>query len=497
MSGHEFKITVADHYTPEKGDAFDAVVAAIDFFEIPACISSNPDGSFRVGVDPDWEPPELPESTPEEPNTCFDAIVAALEHFYIPAVIVELKPEAGPQEPSPRPPGGPRNAGFVLLEFMLVVGLASLAIIFMVEKQMRDLEISRASLLGQEIATYNTGVRARMIAEPGLTPGPYTGTAWLKSGACGGTAPEDYVPCNLPDATTFGGLTYATNVAVSGSDLEATTVMPALQLGGTVRADLAGYVALDALKRSTDDGVYYSYASDPATAVITMTATTAAGAAGPEYLRTDGGNTMNADITFNNAFAERDINNARYIYTESLSATAGVFATDVHATNNVFTQHTFATGVVSGAYVHSSGNLGVSGAVDVMGDINSHAGNITAQGLMGARDLWLNDIGQWASKAVYSVNMANSSDNADGSLGAPYGKIACPSGLVAKAFWIPSGTAGTGVGYGASASPIHAIWPAVHDWGSAWYLRTWVLTSQGWSVLPTWHGRGVLIQKCT
>lgn len=502
MSGHEFKITVNTDYQPEDGDAFDAVVSALDFFEIPACISSHPDGTLRVSVDPDWEPPGLPESATEEPNTCFDAIVSALEHFYIPVLIVEAKPEDSPSTPaSSRSPGGSMS-GFALLEFLLVVSLASLAVLWAAEKQMRDLEVSRASLLGQELAVYNAGVQARLSAEPGLTLGPYAGTGWLKSVACGGTAPEDYVPCAFPDTTTFGRLTYSTTVATSGADLLATTVMPPLEISGDPRPDLSGYVALDALKRSTDGGVYYSYDSDPATAVITMTASTAP-STGPEYLRTDGANTMNADITFNNAFADRDINNARNVYSENLNATG-----NVQAGGAVRGALVASTGnVTAGGFVNATNSLRTAGYAQIgtnatvggsatVGNAATGAGNLTVHGVAGARDLWIDDINQWASKGVYDVRVANSSDNADGSLGAPVAKITCPAGLNARAFWMPSGTIGTRIGGGATAKPLYGIWPAVHDWGTSWYLRTWILTSDGWSLIPTSRGRGVLIQKC-
>lgn len=504
MSGTTFRVTVPSDYAPEDGDAFDAVVAALDFFEVPSVVEAlndrrgpDEDAELRVTVPADWIPPTSESVADSDPETAFSAVVSALEHFYIPASIVEA-PAAAPAPAS----GHPRSTmgGFMLLEFLLVLGLASLAMVFLLDKQLRDLEISRASMLGQELATYNAGVQARMVAEPSLTPGPYTGIAWLKSAACGGTAPEDYVPCNLPAETTFGRLTYATTVAASGSDLMATTVMPPLQIGGANRSDLSGYVALDALKRSTDDGVYYSYNSDPATAVITMTASTAPTTA-PEYLRTDGGNTMNADITFNNAFADRDINNARNIYTENVAASGSV-----SANGNVA-----AAGSVSGSYVQSTGNsytagqhradhsLFTNGYVQAMTDghigQNAYVGwsaaigqNVTAQGFMGARDYWIEDIGRWASKGAYEVFLSDSE--------VPVNKVPCPAGLQSRIYWMPSGTVAAGPSTGWVAEPIYAIWPQAHDWGTQWYLRTYALTNTGWHILPGAHGRGVVIMKC-
>lgn len=217
-----------------------------------------------------------------------------------------------------------RQHGVTLLEMILVLALIAVATMLSFYEKQSDLEQARARQVGGVLYQYNNAVRAR-LAKGDITSGEnHVGSSWLKNSSCGGpfAVGKEYLPCEFPDADitdpiTFGKLTLATVVTVTGAPpsrkVKATTTSTPFTLyaqgNPTIRADLAGVATLSAaaalmsgyqasssgnspLMAATDS----SYKSDPKTAKMTLIASNAADT--DVWLRTDGGNAMHATLNF-------------------------------------------------------------------------------------------------------------------------------------------------------------------------------------------------------
>lgn len=79
-------VQVEAAYKPEDGDAFDAVVAALDFSEIPAYVTTTTEpGRLIVLVEARYKPVD---------GDAFDAVVSALDFSEIPSFVsTEREPE--------------------------------------------------------------------------------------------------------------------------------------------------------------------------------------------------------------------------------------------------------------------------------------------------------------------------------------------------------------------------------------------------------------------
>ncbi|MCP1674261.1 prepilin-type N-terminal cleavage/methylation domain-containing protein [Natronocella acetinitrilica] len=217
--------------------------------------------------------------------------------------------------------------GFTLLELMLVIGIASAVMIMTFQEKEREMTYARAQQLGVELYQYNNAVRSWLAvnANDASAHGTYTGTAWLKSTACGGliddSAPGDsaFLACQFPDQTRFGALTYTTVVGSDADDFEtdagrecaamggvvcAETHMPPVLSRGEPAPDLAGLAAITAAGGTASnliptfaatDGLFNS---DPATARVTMLSSTNGG--NDAWLRIDGSNRMAGGISWIN-----------------------------------------------------------------------------------------------------------------------------------------------------------------------------------------------------
>lgn len=202
-----------------------------------------------------------------------------------------------------------RQGGYTLLEMSVVIALLSVLAVTQIEKDIQDIEYSGARSTGMEIYQYSNAVRNWITGNPGISGG-FIGTNWLKDSAtcAGGTASQEYLPCNFRNETNYGKLTYATNIVIVGTPpahtATATTTMSAFVLDD-IRPDLSGLAAITAAGGYSYDlmtamaTTSSTFTSDPDTAVITIQ-TTSAGVSDP-WLRIDGGNSMVADVKFSNA----------------------------------------------------------------------------------------------------------------------------------------------------------------------------------------------------
>ena len=217
-----------------------------------------------------------------------------------------------------------KQQGVTLVELILVLALVSVATMISFYEKQTDLEQARARQVGGILFQYNNAVRARIAKGDIATDLNSVGSLWLKNSSCGGplAVGMEFLPCEFPaaditDPITFGRLTLATAVKVTGTPprrkVKATTTTTAFILYAqgkpTVRADLSGLATLSAAAAlmsgyqigssgnspftATTDS---SYSSDPLTAKMTMIASNTADT--DVWLRTDGGNKMHATLNF-------------------------------------------------------------------------------------------------------------------------------------------------------------------------------------------------------
>lgn len=212
-----------------------------------------------------------------------------------------------------------KQAGATLLELMLVVGLLAVGTLITMEEKQSDLEIQQSKVVGNTLFQYNNAARAWLSNNIGAgSPAIIkTGTAWLKSTSCvGGQSAIAYLPCDFPDASagtpiTFGNLGLTTTIVSTGAApnqiTTLTTQSTPFVAGSQKRSDLSAVAAITAAAGQYDTrtpmpaATNGSFKSDPATAVITMTASN--NGSSDAWLRTDGSNTMNNNLRFNPAVA--------------------------------------------------------------------------------------------------------------------------------------------------------------------------------------------------
>jgi hypothetical protein len=310
--------------------------------------------------------------------------------------------------------------GFTLIEMILVTGLVIGATMLSLFEKASDLEQDRAKGLGVQMFQYNNAVRGWVSNNPLATDGLRQGSGWLKPASCGGGSAVEYLPCTFPDATTanpimFGKLTLTTELKriTSGgvTHLLATTTSTGMQVGGKTRADLAGLAIITAAAGSVSGttpvlmATESSFKSDPISAVMTMTAGSTPN--NDAWLRTDGSNTMNSNLTFNASSAPgvRQVNNvsrlsgmgAEPLY---LGLSGGALAGNVIVVDGdqsvlgnqiISNNRNLATAImaVRGDIVANSGNVRASGGVHAGTDISANGtisagANINANGSMNA-----------------------------------------------------------------------------------------------------------------
>lgn len=183
----------------------------------------------------------------------------------------------------------------------MVLGAMGLIAVTQMQSNLMKLEQAQARQLGLQMYQYNNAVR-RWVAQNAGETGSHTGVNWLKDSSCGGSADEEFLPCNFPDRFVLGNLQAQTTVTLDGEITRARTELGALQVGSSLRADLAGLAALTASGGAINNllptmaATDASFSSNPLTAEITIEASN--NASTDVWLRTDGANSMHATLNF-------------------------------------------------------------------------------------------------------------------------------------------------------------------------------------------------------
>jgi len=322
-----------------------------------------------------------------------------------------------------------KQRGFTLLEMILVIGLVSIGMLLSFYSKQAELEHLKAQTLGAQLFQYNNAVRNYLAKNNSIGASTRTGTAWLKNTSCGGTLAvgAEYLPCSFPAATSAspikpGFISLATSIQVTGTapnrKLIATSSTSPFKMMSAgvmqVRSDLAGLAAITAaaghLPGSTGSGFTAttdaSFYSSPLDGTITMLASN--NATQDVWLRTDGGNSMHAALTFDSA----DSNNrqivgasriqnlaAEALFLGRSSGIAAISAAGVvidsnteiigqlRVRNNLIVDNgaNVAGSVVASANIHAGGNVtatsniaaggGISAATTVYAGTNVSAGS--------------------------------------------------------------------------------------------------------------------------
>ena len=95
--------------------------------------------------------------------------------------------------------------GFSLLELMLSLGAIGILAVAVVQDRIGQAEEDTAGASGLTIGIYSNGVAAYIADQgTGIPAGTLTGYNWLRNAACGGSAPNDYIPCDWNPNLPFG-----------------------------------------------------------------------------------------------------------------------------------------------------------------------------------------------------------------------------------------------------------------------------------------------------
>lgn len=321
-----------------------------------------------------------------------------------------------------------RQAGFTLLELVLVIGIIALMAITELQDKTIEFEQMKAKKLGMELFRYNNAVQ-RIVAKNSANQafvGVYNGIDWLKADTCGGPAENDfgYLPCNFltysGGTTSVGNLTFTTTITYTDAEgMIARTVMSPYVANGKPMNDLSGLAALVAagayvvkdqpMAPINEDGtvIFCLDGAPPALNAVCGTETDQIVmyarnvAPGNTWLRTDHGNLMSHTIEYGAAGATptldsdlalvdstmRQIRNVARIYNVDAEAGSNALILGSRLGETARTTATFLNdSVIIDADQEIMGELLVLENITTNGDILAQdddgdgvGGNITAQ----------------------------------------------------------------------------------------------------------------------
>ena len=90
-----------------------------------------------------------------------------------------------------------KQSGFSFIELLLSLGVITVLGFTALQSKIERTEKEVAEAFGTSVALYSQAVASYIADEGTAVPsGTFTGFDWLKSSGCGGSAPQDYVPCS-------------------------------------------------------------------------------------------------------------------------------------------------------------------------------------------------------------------------------------------------------------------------------------------------------------
>ena len=89
-----------------------------------------------------------------------------------------------------------KQSGFSFIELLLSLGVITVLGFTVLQGEIERSEKEVAEAFGTSVALYSQAIASYIADEGvGVPSGTFTGFDWLKSSGCGGSAPNDYVPC--------------------------------------------------------------------------------------------------------------------------------------------------------------------------------------------------------------------------------------------------------------------------------------------------------------
>lgn len=371
-----------------------------------------------------------------------------------------------------------RQGGFTLMELAVVIAILTIGVTWALQNQVDDLEKTTAKGLGAQVAQYNQGVAAYVMAggPPGNMP---AGAAWLKDAAtcAGGAGAAEYLPCEYPDTLNFG-LTPQTTIAAAGGTLTADTTVGAVQTRGAERRHLTVLASTHAESVSAVNGalaafVDYPVDTAPTPHVLHARVVSTGAGGGPEpYLRVDGTNQMlaNLDVGGNDVVNANDVNAAG----------------DLNAGNDVNAAGNLTAGNVV------SGNQFVA-LTDMTSPVYFDRDDVTffldPAGISTLNVVDANQFYDRIKARTLSQSVQDATVTADSGV---IGKPSCPAAEVPQIFVAP-----TMFSEDATGNAIGAVQAWAIDNGADWTVRLRILTRNGWVTPTAAYGKLLVLTKCT
>ncbi|WP_203368771.1 hypothetical protein [Cysteiniphilum marinum] len=219
-----------------------------------------------------------------------------------------------------------KQQGFILASLMVALMLISGLSMMWFTRSANEQRKQAAQMLGNKVAEYHAAVLARLSDDKTLVTGTYKGLDWLKSsGECGaGTAPKNYLPCSFHLASSLLVNEVVTEVesvdddrkvakSYIGSIVERVNNKPepSLYLGALVHN--TAQARYGAQQQAVYNGkIGYSFDADSAMIIAEMIVSRTYG----KWLKLDGTNLMQADISFDGKLpdSERNIQSVSNIH---------------------------------------------------------------------------------------------------------------------------------------------------------------------------------------
>lgn len=194
------------------------------------------------------------------------------------------------------------QAGALMFELMIVLAIAGIVLGMQLKKDKLDIDQVRAKSDGLMVAQINNAIRKRLADEgSSMVAGTYVGVNWLHATTCpAGLASKAYLPCHMSGKFHYE-LTPVTTVTIAAGAVSASTNFGIIKVGPQTRIDLASLATLAANNENIHGetpiaGTFYSYEVDT-TGQLIASATYDNGL--DQWLRTDGGNAMQATLNMN------------------------------------------------------------------------------------------------------------------------------------------------------------------------------------------------------
>jgi len=322
------------------------------------------------------------------------------------------------------------NQGFTLFEAIIATGLFSSIALLEVRYLKSEFEQSHARNFGQQLAIYNNGVRAYIAENAGnFSQGKINiSINHLKAGCSPGSTASQFVPCSF-DPFTQLGIAYQTEIEVDENIIATTRIDPIIR-GGNIRKDLTGLAALTALNFSTGNTgtgmtTSSSISMDQATGDIILQAVN--NKINDPWLRIDGGNNMEAPITFDPTLLpeQREIVNNSRIYNKDYDNKGRpvIFGDKTHNAH-LEIDGNFEVEAVNSIQMSAKNSLGQSNSPDFSAEstelIDMNSGDnllYTADGPLGAFKLTAGNNIEWKAGQSFSVeSQQNTRYQADANL---------------------------------------------------------------------------------